>query len=72
MSGRKFHTVLSCGRWETMLGMIRGYLYRDDFTFREYCGHMFILEDGRGRIGEYIIRELKSGRLQFGYLEGTR
>ena len=53
-----------------MLGMIRGYLYRDDFIFREYCGHMFILEDGRGRIGEYIIRELKSGRIQFGYLEG--
>ena len=72
MSGRKFRLVMSCGQWETMRGMIRSYLYRDDFTFREYSGHMFVLEDGRGRIGEYIIRELKSGRIQFGYLEETK
>jgi hypothetical protein len=61
---------MSCRRWETMRGMIRGYLYLDDFTFREYSEHMFVLENGRGRVGEYIIREL-TDRIQFGYLEGT-
>ena len=70
MSGRKFRLVMSCGQWETMRDMIRSYLYRDNFAIREYSEHMFVLEDGRGRIGEYIIRETEN-RIQFGYLEGT-
>jgi hypothetical protein len=71
MSERKFHLVMSCRQWETMRGMIRSYLYRDNFTFRKYSDHMYVLEDGRGRVGEYIIRELKN-RIQFGYLEETK
>jgi hypothetical protein len=68
MSTPKFHTVLSCTRWETLQDLVHKYLCRDHFIFEEVRGHEWILKDGKGRIGTYLIRENR-GRLRFGYIE---